>query len=54
MITITIKSGNSTWNIETKKKWLKFREWIEENGGKWEEGFGAHLISFKEVDKTKK
>lgn len=43
-VSVTIISPS--WGPEGKEDWLKFRKWIEANGGKWEEGLGQHRITF--------
>jgi hypothetical protein len=43
-LSVTIKSP--MWGPEEAENWLKFRKWIEANGGKWEEGLGVHRITF--------
>lgn len=49
-ITITIQCPSQYWNKETRSKWVKFRQWIEEKGGQWTEGMGMHQITFEPVE----
>ncbi len=39
------------WNEKIATGWLKFREWVESNGGTWKEGMlDCHEISFPYED----
>jgi len=51
-ISVVIKSP--TWGPKERENWLKFRTWVEANGGKWEEGMGCHKITFRPIKKEKR
>jgi len=48
---ISVVVQSPTWGPKERQNWLKFRAWIEANGGKWEEGIGCHKITFKPLKK---
>lgn len=46
-VAVVIKSP--FWSKEEEQKWIKFKEWIEKNGGEWEEGFTLHRVLFEPI-----
>jgi hypothetical protein len=49
-ISVIVQCPPYMWGKEEREKWFKFLSWIEKVGGKWDEGMGAHRITFEPLE----